>query len=130
LKPRIVIYCPDCDATIKVLRERSQGWWVEIFNSLTALLASLVRPLASQDTLILVKITKQKELVELSGFLSDSLDFDLVLLVENEDKALAQDALRARPRMLLTDQTDPEALTMVLERMRLRMLQRAKLLRS
>ncbi|KMY65835.1 hypothetical protein AAU61_19485 [Desulfocarbo indianensis] len=113
---------------IKVLRERSRGWTVEIYNSLSALLASLIRPLASQDTLILVKITKQKELLELSGFLSDSLDFDLVLLVENEDKALAQAALEARPRMLLNDQTDPEALTMVLERIRPRMLRRAKLL--
>jgi hypothetical protein len=128
LNPKIFIYSPGDEAKIKAFSTLAPDWQVESFETLGRLLSKAAQPLASQDTVLLLKISNYSAMQELLSFLADSLDFDLILLIENEDRDLAQTALSARPRMVFNTQPDPEALAAVLERMRPRMVERAALL--
>ena len=128
MNPKVFIYSPDDDRLIQAISKLAADWQVESFETLGGLLAMAAQPLASQDTVLLLKISSYSAMEELLGFLADSLDFDLILLIANEDRRLAQTALTARPRMVFNTQPDPEALAAVLERMRPRMVERAALL--
>lgn len=128
MKPKVFIFSPDNEEMIEALSKSTADWSVESFNSLTDLLAKAARPLASQNTLLMVKISSEEAMRELCQFLAGSLDFDLILLIENEDRVLAQAALAARPRMVFNSQPDPGIVKAVLEKMHPRMVQRAALL--
>lgn len=105
-------------------------WQVESFETLGGLLAKAARPLASQDTVLLLKICSFGAMEELIDFLAGSLDYDLILLIENDDRALAQTALTARPRLVFNTQPDAEALSAILKKMRPRILERATMVSS
>jgi hypothetical protein len=128
VKPKVFIFSPDNEEMIEAVSKSALDWSVEVFDSLSDLLARAARPLASQNTLLMVKISSEEAMRELCQFLAGSLDFDLILLLENEDSALAQAALAARPRMVFSRQPDPCTVSAVLEKMHPRMLQRAALL--
>lgn len=128
LKPKVFIFSPDNKEMAGAISERTADWTVESFTSLTDLLAKAAQPLASQNTLLMVKIGSEEAMRELCQFLAGSLDFDLILLIENDDRALARAALAARPRMVFNAQPDPDTVSAVLAKMHPRMVQRAALL--
>lgn len=128
MNPKVFIYCPGDERLIQAISALAPDWQVETFETLGGLLSKAAQPLASQDTVLLLKISNYSAMEELLGFLADSLDFDLILLIEIEDRDLAQTALTARPRMVFNTKPDPEALAAVLEKMRPRMVERAALL--
>lgn len=128
LNPKVFIYSPGDEELIQAIAVMAASWQVESFETLGGLLSKAAQPLASQDTVLLLKINSYAAMEELIGFLAGSLDFDLILLIENEDREFAQTALTARPRMVFNTKPDPEALAAVLERMRPRMEGRAALL--
>jgi hypothetical protein len=128
LNPKVFIYSPDDEGMIRAVGELAADWRVKSFETLGGLLAKAAQPLASQDTVLILKISSLAAMRELIDFLAGSLDFDLILLIENEDRDLAQTALTARPRMVFNTKPDPEALAAVLEKMRPRMVERAALL--
>jgi len=128
LNPKVFIFAPNNKDMVEQLRMRAKDWTIESFDSLADLVAQAARPLASQDTLLVVYVSSEDTMNDLGRFLAGSLDFDLVVLIEDDEPALAQAALAARPRMVLTGKPDPEAMAAVLERMHPRMVQRAALL--
>ncbi len=128
MNPKVFIYSPGDEGMIEAIRKLTPDWQIDSFDTLGGLLAKAAQPLASQDTLLLMKINSYAAMEELIRFLAGSLDFDLILLIENEDIQLAQAALTARPRMVFSGQPEPEAVAAVLEKMRPRMVERAALL--
>ena len=130
MKPKVFIYSPGNEGMIKAIRKLAPGWQAISFDTLGGLLAKAAQPLASQDSVLLMKINNYAAMDKLIQFLAGSLDFELILLIKNEDIVLAQAALTARPRMVFGEQPAPESIAAVLEKMRPRMMQRAALLEA
>jgi hypothetical protein len=128
LKPKVFIFAPGNQQALQALRERARDWIIEEFDSLADLLTKAARPLASQATLLMINIKDQEAMEELGRFLAGSLDFDLVLMLQEDEPALTLAALAARPRMVLNGEPDPVIIAAVLEKMHPRMVQRAALL--
>ncbi|MFH2124939.1 MAG: hypothetical protein ABIK12_00380, partial [Pseudomonadota bacterium] len=85
MKPKVFIFAPENKALIEALRLRARDWIVQSFDSLADLVAQAARPLASQDTLLVVYVSSEDTMNDLGKFLAGSLDFDLVLLVEDDE---------------------------------------------
>lgn len=128
MKPKVFLFAPGKREMVQTLRKRASDWIIEDFDFLDDLVAKAARPLTSQETLLMIQVNDQETMDKLGRFLAGSLDFDLVLLLEKDEPALALAALAARPRMVLNGEPDPVTMAAVLEKMHPRMVQRAALL--